>query len=83
MVGVRDSEVIDATLAWVPCLFRSMDKARLTCSLKMFGKPLASKGDVIEVHRVFRDLQDGSLSYQVQFGEHLVKLDSTRLEPAV
>jgi len=81
VVGVRDSEVIDSTLDWIPCLFRSMDQARLTCSLKMFGEPLASKGDVIEVHRVYRDLGDGSLSYEVKFGEHLVKLDSTRLEP--
>ncbi len=83
VVGVRDSEVIDATLDWVPCLFRSMDKAKLTCSLKMFGEPLASKGDVIEVHRVYRDLEDGTLSYEVMFGEHMVKLDSTRLEPAI
>lgn len=81
VVGVRDSEVIDATLEWVPCHFRSMDQAKLTCSLRMFGKPLATKGDVIEVHRVYRDLEDGSLSYEIKFGEHLVKLDSTRLEP--
>jgi len=81
VVGVRDSEVIDAKLAWVPCNFRSMDKAKLARSLRMFGEPLASKGDVIEVYRVYRDLEDGTLSYEVQFGEHFVKLDSTILEP--
>ena len=81
VIGVRDSEVIDAALAWVPCLFRSLDKAKLTCSLRMFGEPLANKGDVIEVHRVYRDLEDGTVSFEVKFGAHLVKLDSTRLEP--
>ncbi|UYI49895.1 nitrogen fixation protein NifZ [Vibrio natriegens] len=81
VVGVRDSEVIDATLPWVPCLFRSLDKAKLTCSLVMFGKPLASKGDVIEVHRAHRNLDDGSVNYEVKFGDHTIRLDATRLTP--
>ncbi|AEX24171.1 nitrogen fixation protein NifZ [Vibrio sp. EJY3] len=81
VVGVRDSEVIDATLPWVPCLFRSLDKAKLTCSLVMFGEPLASKGDVIEVHRVYRNLDDGTVNYEVKFGEHTITLDATRLSP--
>ncbi|MFN1549271.1 nitrogen fixation protein NifZ [Vibrio natriegens] len=81
VVGVRDSEVIDATLPWVPCLFRSLDKAKLTCSLVMFGEPLASKGDVIEVHRAYRNLDDGTVNYEVKFGEHTITLDATRLNP--
>nr|WP_321273876.1 nitrogen fixation protein NifZ [uncultured Vibrio sp.] len=81
VVGVRDNEVIDAALPWVPCLFRSLDKAKLTCSLVMFGKSLASKGDVIEVHRVYRNLEDGSVDYEVKFGDHIIRLDATRLTP--
>lgn len=81
VVGVRDSEVIDAKLPWVPCLFRSLDKAKLTCSLVMFGEPLASKGDVIEVHRAYRNLDDGTVNYEVKFGEHTITLDATRLSP--
>ena len=81
VVGVRDSEVIDATLPWVPCLFRSLDKAKLTCSLVMFGEPLASKGDVIEVHRAYRNLDDGTVNYEVKFGEHTITIDATRLRP--
>ncbi|MCG3724274.1 nitrogen fixation protein NifZ [Vibrio cincinnatiensis] len=81
VVGVRESEVIDAALPWVPCLFRSQDKAKLTCSLTMFGKPLASKGDVIDVHRAYRNLDDGSVNYDVKFGEHIIRLEASRLTP--
>ncbi|MDW6003983.1 nitrogen fixation protein NifZ [Vibrio mangrovi] len=81
VIGVRDSEVIDATLAWVPCLFRSQDKAKLKYSLQMFDKRLANKGDVIEVYRVHRNLKDGSLAYEIKFGPHYVRLDASVLEP--
>lgn len=81
VVGVRDSEVIDATLPWVPCLFRSLDKAKLTCSLVMFGRPLASKGDVIEVYRAHRNLDDGSVNYEVKFGDHTIRLDNWTPQP--
>lgn len=81
VVGVRESEVIDAGLPWVPCLFRSLDKAKLTCSLVMFGKPLAAKGDIIQVHRAYRNLDDGTVNYEVKFGEHTITLDAGRLSP--
>jgi nitrogen fixation protein NifZ len=81
VIGVRETEVIDAALDWVPCLFRSLDKAKLKRSLQMSGKRLANRGDIIEVYRVYRNLEDGSLAYEVKFGTDHVRLDASVLEP--
>ncbi len=81
VVGVRDTEVIDATLPWVPCLFRSLDKARLRVALKMFEDIIARKGDVVEVQRVERNLESGALNYEILVGsEHLVTVNSQVLD---
>ena len=80
VVGVRDNEVIDAALPWIPCQFHSLDKARLTRSLSMQGELVASKGDVIEVQRALRNLDNGQMQYEVAIGAHTVRLDSAVLE---
>ncbi|PWI33871.1 nitrogen fixation protein NifZ [Vibrio albus] len=79
IIGVRDTEVIDASLEWIPCLFRSLDKAYLTLALKMKGEIIAVKGDIVEVQRVYRDLETGKLDYEIEVAGHLVKLDSRAL----
>jgi nitrogen fixation protein NifZ len=76
VIGVRDSEVIDAGLDWIPCLFRSLDRARLTLALKMKQQIIALKGDIVEVQRVYRDLQTGRLEYEIAVADHLVRVDA-------
>jgi nitrogen fixation protein NifZ len=80
IIGVRDSEVIDAALEWVPCQFRSLDKACLTLALKMRGEIIAVKGDIVEVQRVYRDLDTGKLEYEISVAGHLIRLDSRALQ---
>ncbi|MZI93015.1 nitrogen fixation protein NifZ [Vibrio sp. CAIM 722] len=80
VIGIRETELIRADLPWVPCTLYSLDKARLTKSLTIKGEPLASKGDLIEVKRSWRDLEDGSLTYEVACGEYVFKLDASVLE---
>ena len=80
LVGLRNSEVIDAKLDWIPCLFRSLDKAKLTLALKMKETIIAVKGDIVEVQRVYRDLESGRLQYEIEVAEHLFKVDARVLE---
>lgn len=80
VVGVRETEVIDPTLAWVPCLFRSLDKARLTLALKVKQSIIAVKGDVVEVQRVYRDMDNGRLEYEISVANYLIKVDARVLE---
>ncbi|MDG3085019.1 nitrogen fixation protein NifZ [Vibrio hannami] len=75
-IGVRDQEVIHASLAWSPCLFRSLDKAALTVALKMKDEIVAMKGDLVEVQRVYRDLETGRLDYEIEVAGSLVRVDS-------
>ncbi len=74
VIGVRDTEVIDATLDWVPCEFHSLDKAQLTLSLKMKDEIIAKKGDIVEVQRVYRDLHNGALEYEIEVEKYLFKV---------
>lgn len=80
IIGVRDTEVIDAKLDWIPCLFRSLDKARLTLALKMKETIIAVKGDIVEVQRVYRDLESGRLDYEIKVADYLFRVDSRALE---
>jgi nitrogen fixation protein NifZ len=79
VVGVRDSEVIDHSLDWVPCLFRSLDLAQLTVSLKMRGEMVAKSGEIVEVKRVHRDLKTGKLEYLLELNSERIWLDSKTL----
>jgi nitrogen fixation protein NifZ len=74
VIGLRDNEVIDAELAWIPCHFHSLDKATLTLSLSIQQQIIARKGDQVEVQRSYRNLVDGSLDYEIAVGEHHVKV---------
>ena len=76
VIGLRDSEVIDSKLDWTPCLFRSLDKARLTLALKMKESIIAMKGDIVEVQRVYRNLENGQLDYEIAVAGHLVKVNA-------
>lgn len=78
-VGVRDNEVIDSELPWIPCQFRSLEQAQLTLSLKMRGEIIANKGDLVEVYRVFRDLETGGVEYLVNVANERVWLDAKLL----
>ncbi|WED24084.1 nitrogen fixation protein NifZ [Vibrio sp. JC009] len=80
VVGIRDTEVIDASLEWVPCLFRSLDMAELRVSLKMHGEIVAVKGELVEVQRVYRDLETGRLEYEISVAGELVRLDARMLQ---
>ncbi|WP_394153689.1 nitrogen fixation protein NifZ [Vibrio maritimus] len=80
VVGIKQSELIDVNLEWVPCLFRSLDKARLTLALKVRDSIIAVKGDVVEVQRVFRDLDTGKLEYEIAVGGYFVKVDARVVE---
>jgi len=80
VVGIRDTEVIDAILKWVPCLFRSLDSARLTLALRVKQSVIAVKGDKVEVQRVHRNLENGQLEYEILVEKHLVKVDACVLE---
>ncbi|PMH44845.1 nitrogen fixation protein NifZ [Vibrio sp. 10N.286.49.B3] len=79
VVGVRDTEVIASHLEWIPCLFRSLEMAQLTVSLKMRGEIVAEVGDLIEVKRVFRDLETGKIEYLIDLANERVWLDSKAL----
>jgi nitrogen fixation protein NifZ len=79
VVGIRDTELIKSNLEWIPCLFRSLDSAQLRVSLSMNKQIIASKGDMVEVYRVYRNLDDGTLEYEVYVGEHLFRLSSNVL----
>lgn len=83
IIGVRDSEVIDSKLDWIPCLFRSLDKARLKLALKMKESIIACKGDVVEVQRVYRDLESGKLEYEIAVAEYLFRVDARVLGESV
>ncbi|MDB1124150.1 hypothetical protein [Vibrio algarum] len=72
--------MIDSTLAWEPCLFHSLDKARLTLALKVKQSIIAVKGDVVEVQRVHRDMDNGRLEYEISVADYLIKVDARVLE---
>jgi nitrogen fixation protein NifZ len=74
VVGVRDNEVIGANLKWVPCHFHSLDKATLKLALSMHQEIIARKGDLVEVQRSYRNLEDGSLDYEILVGDHHFKV---------
>lgn len=76
VVGVRDSEVIDSELDWIPCLFRSLELAQLTVSLKMHGEIVAKSGDLVEVKRIHRDLESGKIEYLIELNSERIWLDS-------
>ncbi|SEF61899.1 nitrogen fixation protein NifZ [Vibrio hangzhouensis] len=80
LVGIKETELIDVNLEWVPCLFRSLDKARLTLALKVRDDIIAVKGDLVEVQRVFRDLDTGQLEYEIAVGGYYVKVDAKVVE---
>jgi nitrogen fixation protein NifZ len=80
VVGIRDTELIKSHLEWVPCLFRSMDMAALRVSLSMQQKIIASKGDLVEVYRVHRNLDDGTIEYEIKLKDLIFRLDSQVLE---
>ncbi len=82
VVGIRETEVIDAKLDWIPCQFHSLDKARLTLALKMQGQIIAAKGDMVEVQRVYRDLDSGVLEYEIAVAGHLVRVVAKALQLA-
>jgi nitrogen fixation protein NifZ len=79
VVGVRDSEVIDSSLEWIPCLFRSLDIAQLTVTLTMRGKIAARKGDLVEVKRVSRNRYTGKIEYLIEVAKERIWLDSKTL----
>ncbi|MEI8633962.1 nitrogen fixation protein NifZ [Vibrio sp. PP-XX7] len=65
VIGIREAEVIDAGLEWVPCRFRVGDKARLRYTLTMQSRCLSRKGEMVDIHRVHRDLDTGQLKYEI------------------
>lgn len=79
VVGIRDAELIKSDLPWVPCLFRSLDCAELTISLSMNQQIIAQKGDIVEVYRVHRNLDDGTLEYEIILGDDRFRLSSRAL----
>lgn len=80
VVGIKETELIDAKLDWVPCLFRSLDKARLTLALKVKDTIIATKGDWVEIQRVFRDLDSGQLQYEIAVAGYNFKVDARVVE---
>lgn len=64
-IGLRDVEVIDAALPWQPCRFRSLDMAQLALSLSIDGDVVAHKGARVQVQWPQRDLDSGSISYDI------------------
>ncbi|MDF0535871.1 nitrogen fixation protein NifZ [Shewanella sp. A32] len=64
-IGLRDVEVIDAALPWQPCRFRSLDIAQLALSLRIEGAVVAHKGALVQVQWPHRDLDSGTLSYDI------------------
>jgi nitrogen fixation protein NifZ len=79
VVGIRDAELIKSDLTWVPCLFRSLDCAELTMSLSMNQQIIAKKGDIVDVYRVHRNLEDGTLEYEIILGDDRFRLSSHAL----
>ncbi len=79
VVGIRDNELIKSHLEWVPCLFRSLDRAMLNVSLSMDKEIIAKKGDIVEVYRVYRNLEDGSLEYEIDINDLIFRLDAKYL----
>ncbi|QSX34180.1 nitrogen fixation protein NifZ [Shewanella avicenniae] len=80
LVGLRDVEVIDAALPFVPCRFRMLDYARLTLSLASQGELLARKGDRVQVTWIDRDLASGELSFTVKIANTEVQVPARALE---
>jgi nitrogen fixation protein NifZ len=76
VVGIKDNELIQSHLEWVPCLFRSLDRAVLKVSLSMNQEIIAKKGDEVEVQRVYRDLDDGTIEYEIDIDGARFRLDS-------
>ncbi|SHO56805.1 nitrogen fixation protein NifZ [Vibrio quintilis] len=77
VIGIRDEELISARLDWVPRHFHSLDKARLTRTLAMNGEVLAEKGQIVEIQRSYRDLEDGSLKYEIELCALRFQLDAS------
>ncbi len=77
VVGIRDTELIPSDVPWIPLLFNSLDKAKLTRTLAMDGEIIAKKGEVVEIQRSYRDLESGSLQYEVELCSLQFKLDSS------
>lgn len=76
VVGIRDTELIKSELEWVPCLFRSLDSAQLVVALSMNNEIIANKGDIVDIYRVHRNLEDGTLDYQVTVCDEIFRLNS-------
>ncbi|CAM3944502.1 NifZ domain protein [Vibrio aerogenes CECT 7868] len=85
VIGIRDEELIAARLDWVPRYFHSLDKAKLTRTLAMNGEVLAEKGQIVEIQRAYRDLEDGTLKYEITLSDLRFQLDASvfaQLTPA-
>lgn len=46
----------------------------------MQQKIIASKGDLVEVYRVHRNLDDGTIEYEIKLKDLIFRLDSQVLE---
>ncbi|WP_052074610.1 nitrogen fixation protein NifZ [Shewanella mangrovi] len=80
LVGLRDAEVIDASLPFTPCRFRMLDFAQLTLSLASQGELLARKGDRVQVTWIDRDLTSGELSFTIKVADNEVQVPARALE---
>jgi nitrogen fixation protein NifZ len=77
VVGIRDTELIPSDVPWIPREFNSLDKAKLTRTLAMDGEIIAEKGDIVEIQRSYRDLENGSLKYEVELCSLQFQLDAS------
>lgn len=68
IVGCKESELMDAAIAWRDNEFEYGDKAQLTLDLASEGTVLAKTGDVVSVLAVDRD-EPESIYYRIQCGE--------------
>ncbi|WP_417760810.1 nitrogen fixation protein NifZ [Shewanella sp.] len=80
LVGLRDVEVIDASLPFSPCRFHLLDYACLTLSLASQGELLARKGDRVQVIWIDRSLESGELAFTVKIGDTEVTVPDRALE---
>ncbi|MCE0495427.1 nitrogen fixation protein NifZ [Vibrio salinus] len=76
VIGIRDTELIPAGVPWIPRMFNAFDKAKLTRSLAMDGEIIAQKGDIVEIQRSLRDLENGALKYEVELASLRFQLDA-------
>ena len=81
VVGVRNEELIPASVVWVPRLFHRADRVRLSRTLMMGGNCIAQLGDVVEIRNAYRNLENGELTYQIELGALTFTLDAAVFVP--